>query len=96
MFPSKEQRIQRWSVTRKKGMGHFILLHGVIRWGVSSAVLFLLINLLIRRIFSLGVDLASDWPLAFVLFPVGGVLWGWSVWRMFEAEFLAAQKRESV
>ena len=68
-------RLAKWEKLREKGKWHYVLKYGILGWGVITAVLF-------SAIFSLvmgGEGKASFFSvlsLSMVLFPVGGVAWG--------------------
>lgn len=84
MFPSKEERIKKWAITRARGMHRFILVKGVLAWGVTTALLWSLIMCLITPNYNIKFNL----PLALVLFPLGGIGWGYWVWCISERKFL--------
>lgn len=61
-------------------MWRFIVLYGVLGWGLSTAVLFLLAN---RFVFGETVTWSSV-PGACATFMLAGIAWGWWVWRFRE------------
>lgn len=65
-----------------KGRGHFVVVWGMLIFGVSSAILF-------AAIMSMVDDDLPFWPmlwLSLILFPVGGYFWGAIMWRFFEKQ----------
>jgi hypothetical protein len=71
---------------RSGGRRRFVLLYGVLGWGVSTAILF-----------SLWQGYADGWDgfvfkliTALVLFPLGGVLWGRFMWWFMERKHRGA------
>lgn len=75
----KEEQLAQWAITRQKGKTRFILLNGALGWGLTTAVLY---SLLMRLV--MGSNLKTMLPIALVLFPIGGLLWGWCVWSFNE------------
>lgn len=78
----------KWESTREKGFWRFVLLDGAVFWGLGTAVLFSLVTWL-------RADSAEEarmlW-LAFLIFPIGGIFWGATMWWVFER----MSRRESV
>lgn len=70
-----------WEEKRAHGKGNYILLYGVIGWGVTVAVLISIINLLT------GEPTLLDFVLNFVFFPLGGLFWGWFTWKYMENNY---------
>ncbi|WOT04524.1 hypothetical protein [Shewanella youngdeokensis] len=58
-----------------KGKWHFVLFHGVLRWGVLTALLFC--------VFKYVTHAHCSWltiKLAFITFPLAGMVWGAFMW----------------
>lgn len=71
-------RAQRWERIRAKGPIHFVIVYGVLAWGIGTALLF-----------SLFMSLIAGWDLtrlllALLLFPLGGFIWGGVTWVVSE------------
>ena len=77
-----EQQLARWSITRQKDKTSFILMNGALGWGLTTAVLYSLLMWLVT-----DANLKFLLPFALILFPVGGLLWGWCVWTFSERAF---------
>lgn len=61
-----------------RGRKSFILRYGVLMWGVSTALLFALF-----QGYSQGWDSLPLWlGISFVVFPIGGWVWGAAMWRV--------------
>jgi hypothetical protein len=58
-----------------KGKWHYIIVNGVLGWGVSTAVLFSLI-----QSFTSEESFADAIGLSIMLFPLAGVGWGLFMW----------------
>lgn len=78
------EKLQRWEETRKMGLVPFVLVYGVLAWGLSTGV-----------IWAVVMSVMSGWEkffmrllVACIFFPIGGVLFGFFVWRKNEQEFL--------
>ena len=84
MITSRQQRLASWGETRRKGRRHFIVMRGALGWGVSTALTWTLVMWLIAPEFNVLPNL----PLALVMFPLGGLVWGWIIWESTEKEFL--------
>ncbi|WP_048767573.1 hypothetical protein [Oligella urethralis] len=77
---SRNTQASKWETTRAKGFWRFVLVDGALFWGLGTAILFALITWL-------RSDSAEEirmLPLAFILFPLGGILWGATMWWLFE------------
>lgn len=72
----------RWEKVRAKGALRFVLLYGVLGWGVTTAIVFTGILWLLP-----GDDPARLLPLVFTLFPLGGLAWGASMWWFLERAY---------
>lgn len=79
----KEKRIKRWAIIREKGKMRFILIYGVLGWGLGTGILFCLIEWLLEPSF----DAKSDIPTAIIAFLLGGVGYGWWIWKENEKLF---------
>jgi hypothetical protein len=80
---------KNWIRISKLGRNKYIFFFGVLGWGLPVAILFALQ----QGFFN---DITTSWPeliLAFTIFPIGGVFWGYFMWKLlmrkvvkFEAE----------
>ncbi|TVP64074.1 MAG: hypothetical protein EA342_17180 [Leptolyngbya sp. LCM1.Bin17] len=80
MARSEKQRYLDWAKTRQKGKTRFIVVQGALGWGIPTAVLWWVL----MRVMS---NTNANLPIALILFPVGGLFWGWWVWHMSERWF---------
>jgi hypothetical protein len=71
---------ETWAKSRALGRGRFVLLYGVLGWGIPTAILFVLIRCYQDGWNSFLFHLIS----ALVLFPLGGILVGHSMWKRLE------------
>jgi len=84
VITSRQQRLAHWGETRQKGKRRFILVNGALAWGVSTALVWTMVMWLIAPEFEPLPNLL----LALVMFPMGGMVWGWIVWASTEKEYL--------
>lgn len=83
MFLTKEERLNRWGETRKRGMRRFILVNGVVIYGLFTATFFTLAKWMTSPEFNPYVVI----PIAFILFPLSGLGVGWALWRGAEKSY---------
>jgi hypothetical protein len=88
-----ERRLQRWERVRAAGRKRFIVLWGVLAWGIPGALLFSI--LIIRQEhqgFASGVGTIAA---SLITFPLGGILFGYSMWIMCECMYRVQKWRLS-
>jgi phosphate/sulfate permease len=72
-----------------KGQWHYIIVHGVLGWGVSTAVLFSLFqSVTSEQSFTDAIGLSM------ILFPIGGVGWGLFMWFYINKQYCKCQSSE--
>lgn len=91
MFPSKEARIQRWAVTRLRGKRRFIIINGILGWGLPTGFFWCLF----MWAFTPDFRPALSVPVALILFPLGGIAWGALIWRASEKHFAEYRSSKS-
>lgn len=74
--------LARWARIRRKGPLRFILLRGVLGWGLVAALVYSLVMWAVA-----GANLRVLLPLSMVIFPIGGVLWGAAMWWFLERRY---------
>lgn len=79
---------RKWASIRARGSSRFILLAGVLGWGLPVAILWAAIT---SRMASVE-EFASYLIPAIVLFPLGGYLWGLLMWKWMERRFARATR----
>lgn len=72
-------RLERWEAHRARGKTHFVLVRGMLQWGIASAFLWAAGMAWLQ-----GKDFATLLTVALVIFPIGGILWGVAVWNLME------------
>ena len=63
------------------GRARYILYFGVLGWGLLTATLFTAWNLYTKK--GLG---AAEMIIPFVVFPLGGLLWGAAMWSVMKKQ----------
>lgn len=71
---------ERWQTIREQGLLRFVVVHGVLKWGFGTAVLWLLI---MSAVTGGQIDYGRVVPTALVVFPLLGVVFGLSLWYVF-------------
>lgn len=85
LFLTKADRLEIWGVHRRRGKLGFIIMEGLVEWGISTGAFWLLAMVLWDPAF--GVR--EHAPLAFVVFGVGGAALGLLTWNQNEKDYLA-------
>lgn len=87
-------KLERWEKRRAKGKWNFILIHGVLAWGVSTGILWSLVFHLVINAMFFKVPFLPVFALSIVVFPLGGVAWGYWMWIYFEKVYWEAKASE--
>lgn len=74
------QNLSKWEKTRKLGKFKYILIYGVILWGIPTAVFWSFLMQYINPMDSIYYWLIP----AIFTFPIGGVFYGDFTWNRFE------------
>jgi hypothetical protein len=72
---------KRWEQIRKGGAMRFVLVWGVLYWGVVTGLLFSVMRALLG-----SASFLESLRWSIVIFPLGGVLFGASMWAHFESK----------
>jgi len=78
-----ERQAEKWAITRAKGRKRFILVSGVMFWGLSTAILW---TILMTATQGWSI-LPSALPFALIGFPIGGYFWGAFMWWFAEIAY---------
>jgi hypothetical protein len=81
--PMNKRRAEKWAVIRAKGRGRYILVNGVLLWGILTGVLWSIIMSALQGWHSLSFFL----PTALIIFPVCGYFFGAWTWKKTEGEY---------
>jgi hypothetical protein len=83
MNPEMPNDLRKWETTRQKGKVKFILLHGVLAWGVPMfVVMTFFINRQRDTTPSIGMLLVSA-----VIWAIGGGCFGLAIWTFSEKRY---------
>jgi hypothetical protein len=73
----------KWERARQSGSRRYILLHGVLGWGVPTAVLWSALMAALAH----GGGFLHNLAVAIVLFPLGGIAFGAWIWSIKERKY---------
>lgn len=73
----------KWEETRNKGKARYILFHGVLGWGVPTAILWSILMEFISPTDAFWQRLL----IALILFPIGGIAFGYFTWIASESKY---------
>ena len=76
------KKYQRWEKTRQKGMLKFILINGVLYWGLFMCAFINSYYYFRKGIFDLHFALVSC-----VIFLIGSIFYGYFTWRAHETSY---------
>jgi cbb3-type cytochrome oxidase subunit 1 len=74
----------KWERIRTKGRLRYIVIYGVLCYGIGTAVLFSIIFPLLMSWMSREVSFSRVLLLSLILFPLGGIAWGATMWYVME------------
>tara|TARA_Y100000052_G_C2923145_1_gene69570 strand:+ start:333 stop:590 length:258 start_codon:yes stop_codon:yes gene_type:complete len=75
--------MEKWAITREKGKQRFVLVNGVLGWGVTTAILWSVLMELIEPSQNIWVR-----PIvALIIFPIAGIAFGHLMWNKSEKAF---------
>jgi hypothetical protein len=79
----KEDKLKKWEKTRKLGIVKFILIYGVLLWGVPVGIIWTII----MEIIFLGNAWFSTLIIALIVFPISGIAFGSIMWHYAENNY---------
>jgi len=82
-----EHKVAQWEETRGRGIFRFILIHGILGWGGSLAVIISIVRAVSDPRFR-TFDMV--WP-NFVMFPIFGVFYAVMMWVLSEQKYRSYQ-----
>jgi hypothetical protein len=74
MSDKQQLRLARWERIKQRGIWRFVLLQGVLGWGLAMGI----IGIIFEHV-SRGAE-AFPWYFILGLFLVGGFVWGLATW----------------
>lgn len=84
-------KLENWEKLRAKGKWNYILIYGVLGWGISAGILFSLIFPLVMGAKGSRVSFLPVLALSIVLFPLGGIAWACFMWIYAEKVYWEAK-----
>jgi len=79
-----QENIQKWKVTREKGLARFLVLHGVLGWGLP---MFIIMTFAIYRI---SLEDLSQIIRSIIIWAIGGLVFGLWMWKLGERRYRKA------
>ena len=86
-----KDKLEKWEKLRAKGKWTYILIYGVLAWGVSTGILFSLIWPLAMEAMGSKPPFLPVFAFSIVGFPLGGVAWGYCMWIYIEKIYWEAK-----
>ena len=80
------QRLQRWEKIKQAGLWRFVLLRGVIGWGLTCGIIGVVFEHVSRK------EEAFPWYYILGLFLAGGFVWGLAMWFVTMRSYAQALK----
>jgi hypothetical protein len=74
MSDTRQLRLARWERIKQDGFWRFVLLRGVLAWGLTMGIIWVIFEQVSRKAEAL------PWYLILGLFLVGGFVWGVATW----------------
>ena len=75
--------MDKWAKTREKGKQRFVLVNGVLGWGVSTAILWALLMEFLDPLENIWVRPT----IALIIFPIAGIAFGHLTWNKSEKTY---------
>lgn len=85
MTPAQYHKL---SQTISKGKWHYIIMHGVIGWGITTAVLFS-----IFQVYTGTSSFMQQIVPALLIFPLAGAAWGAFMWSRINTLYQSSQEK---
>ncbi len=87
-------KLEKWEKLRAKGKWNYILIYGVLGWGVGTGILFSLGFPLVTEAMGDKAPFLPVFAGSIVLFPLGGIAWGYGMWILAEKVYWEAKASE--
>ena len=75
--------MEKWAQIREKGKQRFVLVNGVLGWGVSTAILWVFLMEFLEPSENIWVRPIT----ALIIFPIAGVAFGYLMWNKSEKAY---------
>ena len=80
-------KLEKWEKLRAKGKWNYILIYGVLGWGVGTGILVSLFFPLVTEAMGSKAPFLPVFALSIVLFPLGGIAGGYFMWTFIEKAY---------
>jgi len=74
MSDTRQLKVARWERVKQRGIWRFVLLRGVLGWGLTMGIVGIIFEHVSRK------EEAFPWYFILGLFLVGGFVWGLATW----------------
>jgi len=86
----KQKHLENWREVRKNGWTKFVLVHGLLAWGLPMFIAMAFLNKPFTDGFTTTAAITH-----YIVWPLAGILFGASVWWISEWRFKRAVRSES-
>jgi len=81
-------KLNKWERIRARGKMRYVIIHGVISWGIPAAILTSVITTLWEtKTLKFNSEFVSDLLISLVVFPIFGIVFGLWTWHIFDSKF---------
>jgi len=80
--------VEKWEKTRQKGKEKYVLVNGVLGWGVTTAIIWSVL----MEMFQPSENIWVRPLIALIIFPLGGIAFGYLTWNASEKQYKAKMK----
>ncbi|WP_207952245.1 hypothetical protein [Paenibacillus turpanensis] len=91
-----EKQMRRWERKRSNGKWSFVILSGMLGWGIPTAILFTIFTFILDHGFQweqIGSDFWETAVTSLIVFPLGGIGWGLIMWFIMERSYAQANNK---
>ncbi|MCM3038773.1 hypothetical protein M3201_03540 [Paenibacillus motobuensis] len=84
----KAKHLNKWEKIRAKGRKKYIIINGVVAWGIPTAILFAIVMTLWNtKTIEFNRDFIVLLLTSIILFPIGGIGVGVWTWHTYESNY---------
>ncbi|MFA6185962.1 MAG: hypothetical protein WC770_01955 [Phycisphaerae bacterium] len=79
-------KFAKWEKIRQKGKWNYIIKHGVLIWGIGSAIFAAFFSSIIG-----DKSFLKMLPINLITLPIGGIFWGYFMWFYMEKAYMKSK-----
>ena len=87
MIPTREERVRRWAAIAAKGKTRWVIVRGILGFGITVIVLTFLQDWLVDHSISGFRQISFDLLVRVPIFLLGGYLFGLATWKWFSYRY---------